>query len=83
MFKAVFVKKDSRNEIGRSMALVPTGTTLHDAYDILRSVFSKANPSMQGQTIDCIEVEGFLIARDEELNTVPNRETVVVVIHSM
>ncbi len=81
MFKVVFAELDSKNKIGDpGMAVVPPGTPLNDAKDIISSVFLERNPSMQGRAVIAIEWEGIVIQQDKELDGVSHRDTVVALI---
>ncbi len=62
------------------MAVVPSGTTLHDAKNILMKVFKARNPTTKGHEVAAIEWEGILVKNDLELKALQHREQVVVLI---
>lgn len=84
MFKIKFVQHDSRTAIGDpAMAVVPFGTTLLDAQNILTEIFEKLNPTTKGHKVAGIEWEGVQIQADLMLEAVQHREQVVVLMKNV
>ncbi len=71
MFKIKFVQNDLRHVISDpTVAVVPFGTTLHDAKSILTKVFEAQNPTTKEHQVVGIEWEEVLIKDDLTLEAV-------------
>ncbi len=79
MLKIEFVEDGSKNAIGKPAAtILPTGTTLNDAKNIISSAFLDQNPSMREHTV--VGIEWFGVSVDDKvLDGIRHAETVVAV----